>query len=91
MQDDLDEYRLPCNDKQCCKFSFGGRSHDVFDDVSNVEDRVIVRRDVSIGREKEMAACPPPCFGLTEVTCITVGGENHIAGMVGEDGVFLCG
>ena len=41
------------------------------------------------GREKEMAAHPAVCFGFTEVTCIAVGGQNHIAGMVGEDGVFL--
>ena len=90
MQDDSDVYRLPCSDEQCCVFSLGGGSHDVFDDVSNVEYCAVVGRDVSIGREKKMAACPAACFGLAEVTCVAVGGEDHVAGVVGEDGVFLC-
>ena len=90
MQDDSDVYRLPCSDEQCCEFSFGGGSHDVFDDVSNVEDRTIVGRDVSIGRKKEMAACTAACFGFTEVTCVAVGGKDHVTGVVCEDGVFLC-
>ena len=46
----------------------------MLDDVSNVEDRAIVGRDVSIGREKKMAACPAAWFELAEVTCIAVGG-----------------
>ncbi len=64
MQDDLDVYRLPCSDEQCCEFSFGGGSHDVFDDVSNIEDRAIVGRDVSIEREKKWLPALLRALGL---------------------------
>ena len=62
----------------------------MFYDVSNVEDSAIVGRDVRIGREKKVTACPAACFGLAEVTCVAVGGQYHVASVISEDGVFLC-
>ena len=38
-----------------------------------------------------MPACSTACFGLAEVRGITVYHKYHVACMIGDDGVLVCG
>ena len=45
---------------------------------------------VCMGREEEVAAGTASSIRVTEVAGITVCSEYHVAGMVSDDGIFLC-
>ena len=65
MKDDANVDSFSGSDVENGNFGFCGRCHDMFDDMSKVEDGAIVGRDVSSGGQKEVAASATACFGLT--------------------------
>ena len=77
--------------EQSSQFGFGCGCHYVFDNVGDIEDGTIVWWYVCIGGKKEVAARSTASLRFAEVAGVTVHGENHVAGMVGENCVFLRG
>ena len=75
---------------QSGEFSFGSRSHDMFDDMCYVENGAIIGWDVCIGRKEEVAACSAASFGFAKVAGVTVSGKDHFAGVISEYCFFLC-
>ena len=63
----------------------------MFDDVGNVEDGTIVGGDFCIVGHEEMPV--RAVFGLrfAEVAGIAVDRHDHLAAVVGEYRIFLCG
>ena len=62
----------------------------MFDDLCNVHYGAIVGWNVSMGREEEVAAGMALGVRLTEVAGVTVCRKYHVAGVVRDDGIFLC-
>ena len=63
----------------------------MFDDVCDIQDSPVVGWDFRIGREKEMPPSAAACPGLAEITGVAVYGEDHVAGIVGENCIVLGG
>ena len=63
----------------------------MFNDVCNAENSTAVWWDLCIGGEEKMAAGAAACSWNAEVAGITVCGEYHVAAVVGDDCIFLCG
>ena len=91
MKNDASVDSFTSSDVESGKFGFCGRCHDMFDDVGKVEDGAIAGWYVRIGGQKIVAACMTVRFGLTEVTSIAVCSKNHVAGMIGDNSIFLHG
>ena len=62
----------------------------MFDDVCDLQDGAIVGRNVCMGREEEVAAGTSSSIRFAKVAGIAVCSEYHVAGMVSDDGIFLC-
>ena len=91
LQDNADEDCLAGHDVKRRQFRFGGRGHDMFDDVGNVKDGPVVGWDFCVRREKEMSPCTAARYGFAEITGIAVDGEDHVTGIVGEHCFILGG
>ena len=63
----------------------------MFDDVGDIQDGPVVGWDFRIGREKEMPPSAAAFPGFTEITGVAVYGEDHVAGVVGENCIVLGG
>mmetsp|Transcript_14003 Transcript_14003/g.31893 ORF Transcript_14003/g.31893 Transcript_14003/m.31893 type:complete len:205 (-) Transcript_14003:3807-4421(-) len=88
-EDDPNPDGFASHDVEGAEFGFGGRRHDVFDDFGDVEDGAVVGWMQDVFGQEEVAAGAAPCVGLVEVTGVAVDGEDHVAGGVGKDGLFL--
>ena len=58
----------------------------MFDDVRNVENGSIVRRNVGAIGEEEVATCSAASLWFAEVAGVAVARKNHVASIVGDDG-----
>jgi hypothetical protein len=70
-------------------FGFSSGSHDMVDDMSNVENGAIIGQYVSIGGEERVASSVAACFGFAQVAGITVDSKDHVAGIISENRIFL--
>ena len=91
MKDDVNVYSFSGSDVESSNFGFCDGCHDMFDDMSKVEDVTIVGWDVSSSGQKEVAAGTAACFGLTEITSVAVCSKDHVAGMVSDNSIFFGG
>ena len=62
----------------------------MFDDVCDVQDGAVVGRNVCMGREEEVAAGMASSIRFAEVAGIKGCSKYHVAGMISDDGIFLC-
>ena len=88
-EDDSNVDCLTSHDVEGCKFGFGGRRHNMFDDVGDIEYGTIVAWHFFIMRKEKVATGSAPSLGFVEVAGVTVHSENHLATIVGEDGFVL--
>ena len=78
------------NKKETAKFCFGGRGHDVANDVGNGEDRAVMRGEGDIFGEHDVGASAAACFADVEVRGVCVAAKDHAAGTVRDAIVGIC-
>ena len=91
LEDNADVYRLSCHDVEGGEFGFCGRRHDVFYYVGDVENCSIIGGIIGIAGEEKMSACSASGFGFVEIAGVGVHCQDHVAGVICEDGFFLGG
>ena len=68
---------LGCN-VEGAEFCFGGGGHDVFDDLGDCENDIVVRRVYSVVKEEEMSPGTAARSGLAVVARIAVHHQYHV-------------
>ena len=63
----------------------------MFDDVGNVEDGAVVGGDFCIVGQEEMSTRAAFDLRFAEVAGVAVDRHDHLAAVVGEYCIFLCG
>lgn len=85
--------------EEASKFGFSGGGHDVAEDVADGVDGTVagwlaggwLGGIVGTGAEEEVTANVAFGFGFREVGGIAVYVEDHVAGMVADDGIWMSG
>ena len=69
------------------ELGLGGVGHDSFDDLGNGEDGAVVEGVGGIVGHEKMSTGVDPGVLFIEVRCIGMHRQDHIAGVISDDGV----
>ena len=81
-----------CAVVECCDFGFsGGADHHLEDSGDDHDGGVDYLSVDTVVAKVDVSASAAACFGRNKVGCVTVALEDHVASIVGDTGVWMCG
>ena len=79
-----------CIEKEGGNFSFGGRGHEIHDDLGDDRDGAVDEQTVGVAKEGE-ATRVALCFAGNKLGSVAVNRKNHVAGSVHFGEIWVAG